>query len=161
MTDNLNALFAEDADWNHILSVIGHTRTERERRREDLFAGFPKEAETFPPETLEPRFNTVVYRTSCTEWRPYAAELFSGPWSTVVEPPMINAEHRLVIFVRRDEERLRWTSVKGIRNVAYNMIMAHWDADAGLLFIHSSDLSDLHLELAKALAGQDVQRITG
>lgn len=161
VTDNLNALFAEDADWNHILSVIGHTRTERERRREDLFTGFSAEAETFPAETLEPRFNTVVYRTSCAEWRPDAAELLSSASSTIVEPPMINAERQLVIFVRRDEERLRWTSMRNVRNVAYNMVMVHWDADTGLLFIHSSDLSDLHLDLAKAIGGDDVERITG
>ncbi|TGT44425.1 DEAD/DEAH box helicase family protein [Mesorhizobium sp. M8A.F.Ca.ET.165.01.1.1] len=159
---SLNALFAEDADWNHILAVIGHNRTERERRREDLFGGFPDAAiETFPLETIEPRFSTVIYRTTCAEWDPTAVEQSSGPWSTIVEPPAINAESRLVLFVRRDEERLRWTSVKAARNVSYNLVMAHWDPDLALLFIHGSDLADLHAELAKALAGDSVQRITG
>lgn len=161
VSSNLNALFAEDSDWNHILAVIGHTHTERERRREELFSGFPKEAETFPLETLEPRFSTVVYKTDCHEWSPALAELSAGPWSTIVEPPMINAEHRVVIFVKRDEERLRWTSVKSVRNVTYNMIMAHWDPEPGLLYIHGSDLGDLHTELARALAGDSAQRITG
>ena len=45
VNQNLKALYAEDSDWNQILSVIGHSRTERERRREDLFAGFAN-----PPE---------------------------------------------------------------------------------------------------------------
>jgi superfamily II DNA or RNA helicase len=161
VSGNLNALFAEDSDWNHILAVIGHTHTERERRREELFDGFPEEAESFPLETLEPRFSTVVYRTDCTEWSPASAELSTGPWSTIVEPPLINAESRLVIFVKRDEERLRWTSVKAVRNITYNMVMAHWDPELGLLYIHGSDLADLHTELAKALAGDTVQRITG
>ncbi|KYK49583.1 hypothetical protein A1D31_39770 [Bradyrhizobium liaoningense] len=161
VSDTLKSLFAEDADWNHILAVIGHSYTERERRREELFQGFPDWAEVFPLETLEPRFSTVVYQTDCIEWTPEAAERTTGPWSTIVEPPKINAEYRLVIFVRRDEERLRWTSVRSVRDIAYNMVMAHWDPEQGLLFIHSSDLSDLHTELAKALAGQTVRRITG
>lgn len=161
VSSSLNALFAEDSDWNHILAVIGHSHTERERRREELFSGFPEEAETFPLETLEPRFSTVVYKTDCHEWSPAAAELSIGPWSTIVEPPMVNAEHRVVIFVKRDEERLRWTSVKAVKNVTYNMIMAHWDPEPGLLYIHGSDLGDLHTELAVALAGKGVQRISG
>ena len=157
----LNALFAEDADWNHILSVIGHNRTERERRREELFSGFPEAAETFPLETIEPRFSTVVYKTTCVEWKPEAAETLGSQWSTIVEPPLINAEHRLIIFVKRDEERLRWTSVKSVRHIFYNLVMAHWDADQNLLFIHGSDIADLHQDLAIALAGNTVTRITG
>lgn len=158
---SLNALFAEDADWNHILAVIGHNRTERERRREDLFGGFPEAADSFPLETIEPRFSTVVYKTSCTEWEPHAAERSTGPWSTIVEPPSLNAEHRFLLFVKRDEERLRWTSMKAVRNVSYNLVMAHWDPDLNLLFIHGSDLADLHNELAKALVGDSAERITG
>lgn len=161
VNQNLKALYAEDSDWNQILSVIGHSRTDRERRREDLFAGFANPPETFPLETLEPRFSTVVYRTKCTEWSPEAAALTSELGSTIVEPPVINAETRLVIFVRRDEERLRWTSVKSARNVEFNLVMAHWDADQELLFINSSKLGDLHLDLAKRLAGPDVELIRG
>ncbi|MDP3175834.1 MAG: DEAD/DEAH box helicase family protein [Phenylobacterium sp.] len=161
MNQNLKALYAEDADWNQILSVIGHSRTERERRREDLFAGFANPPETFPLETLEPRFSTVVYRTKCTEWTPEAAALTTELGSTIIEPPVVNAEGRLVIFVRRDEERLRWTSVKSARNVEFNLVMAHWDADQELLFINSSKLGDLHLDLAKRLAGSDVELIRG
>lgn len=161
VTSQLNALYSEDSDWNHILAVIGHQHTERERRREELFSGFPEEAETFPLETLEPRLSTVVYRTSCMEWSPDAIEFATKPWSMIVEPPMINTEHRLVIFVRRDEENLRWTRVRAVRNVAYNLIMAHWDAERGLLYIHGSDLSDLHTDLAKVLSGGTAQAITG
>lgn len=161
VNQNLKALYAEDSDWNHILSVIGHRRTEREQRREDLFAGFSSPPETFPLETLEPRFSTVVYRTKCVEWTPEAAALANEVGSKIVEPPVINAEGRLVIFVRRDEERLRWTSVKSARNVEFNFVMAHWDADRELLFINSSKLGDLHLELAKRLAGADAELVRG
>lgn len=160
-TNKLNALYAEDSDWNHLLAVIGHQRTERERQREDLFSGFPEPAETFPLETIEPRFSTVVYRTKCDEWSPQAAERIVRQWSTIVEPPSLNAEQRLLVFVKRDEERLRWTTRKGVRNISYNLVMAHWNPDQNLLYIHGSDLSDLHFDLAVALAGKDVERVSG
>lgn len=158
---SLKALYAEDADWNHVLSVIGKTRTDREQRREDLFHGFARAPETIPLETLEPRFNCIVYRTKCNEWTPDNAEQVSSRHTNIVEGPVINQEHRLVIFVQRDEERVRWTSIRSTMNVELNLIMAHWDPDLGLLFINSSKLNDLHEDLAKRLAGQDVERITG
>lgn len=161
VSERLRALYAEDADWNHILSVTGQARTERERRREDVYAGFTEASEEFPLETFEPRLSTVVYRTHCAEWRPEGLPDAIGQNSTIVEGPFLNAEARILICVTRDEERIRWTSVRSPRNVEYNMVMAHWDADQSLLFINSSRLNDLHLDLAKRLAGEQVERISG
>ena len=161
VNQSIKALYAEDSDWNHLLSIMGHVRTERERRREDLFAGFSASPETFPMETLEPRFSTVVYRTRCTEWHPEEAALTSDMGSSIIEPPVINAESRLVIFVRKDEEKPRWTTMKSTKNVSYNLVMAHWNPDQELLFINTSKVGDLNLELAKRLAGEDVERIAG
>src|SRR5882672_3070060 len=39
--------------------------------------------------------------------------------------------------------------------------MVHWDEERSLLFINSSKLGDLHLDLARAVAGGDAERITG
>jgi hypothetical protein len=161
LNDRLRALYAEDADWNHILSVTGQSRTERERRREDMFAGFAEIAEEFPLETFEPRLSTVAYRTKCAEWSPQAIVSGMTANSTIVEGPFVNAEGRVLVYVTRDEERLRWTTIKSPRNVEYNMIIAHWDAEQKVLFINSSKLHDLHGDLANLLAGNDAERISG
>ncbi len=161
VNERLRAFYAEDADWNHILSVTGHARTERERKREDVFSGFSDYPEEFPLETFEPRLSTVVYKVACDEWRPEAIVEAIGNGSTIVEGPFINTEAQLVVLVARDEEKLRWTTVKSPRNIEYNMIMAHWDADHDLLFINSSRLKDLHADLAERLTGENVQRIAG
>jgi superfamily II DNA or RNA helicase len=158
--DSLRALYAEDADWNRVLSVVGQARTEREVRREEVFAGFSDVPEHFPLATLSPRMSTVVYKTTCNAWTPHVIDdLYK--LGAIVEGPHFNETERLMIFVRRDEERLRWTSVKEPQNVEYNLFMVHWDDDRGLLFINSSNLGDLHQDLAKAIAGNDVERITG
>jgi len=158
---NLKALYAEDADWNHVLSMIGQTRTERERRREDLFSGFLATTESIPLETLEPRFNCIVYRTKCAEWSPEKAELITRQGTSIIEGPVVNAESRVVVFVQRDEERVKWTSVKAAANVELSLILAHWDADTDLLYINSSKVGDLHYDLAKRIAGEDVEPIVG
>ena len=158
--ESLRPLYSQDADWNRVLSVVGSARTAKEVRREEVFAGFSHAPERFPLETLMPRMSTVVYKTMCLDWSPYVIEELFDP-GAIVEGPHLNVAERLMIFVRRDEERLRWTSVKEPKNREYNLFMIHWDADRQLLFINSSNLGDLHLELAQAIAGSNVERISG
>ncbi len=161
VSERLRALYAEDADWNHILSVTGAARTERERKREEIYTGFSDLPEEIPLETFEPRLSTVVFKTNCEEWSPDTAAEGIGKNSTIIEGPFINDEGRLLVFVTRDEEKLRWTTTKSPRNVEYNMVMAHWDAETSLLYINGSNLKDPHTELAKKLAGEDVAKIGG
>lgn len=158
--ESLRPLYSQDADWNRVLSVVGSARTAKEVRREEVFAGFSEAPERFPLETLMPRMSTVVYKTTCRDWSPHVVEDLFEPGS-IVEGPHINVAERLMIFVRRDEERLRWTSVKVPKNREYNLFMIHWDGDRQLLFINSSNLGDLHLDLAQAISGSNVERISG
>ena len=158
--ESLRALYAEDADWNRVLSVVGAARTEKERRREEVFAGFSDIPEYFPLETLAPRMSTVVYKTTCSTWQPHAIEDLFKPGS-VVEGPHVNEAERIAIFVKKDEDRLRWTSAKEPTNVEYNLYMIHWDDDQGLLYINSSRLKDLHEDIARKICGPDVERIRG
>lgn len=158
--ESLRPLYSQDADWNRVLNIVGGRRTEKEVRREEVFAGFSHPPERFPLETLQPRMSTVVYKTACLDWSPYTVEEQFEP-GAIVEGPHLNVAERLLIFVRRDEERLRWSSVKEPRNVEYNLFMVHWEADRQLLFINSSNLGDLHLDLAQAICGSSVERIAG
>lgn len=158
--ESLRALYAEDADWNRVLSVVGAARTEKERRREEVFAGFSDVPEHFPLETLTPRMSTVVYKTNCSSWQPHAVEDLFKPGS-IVEGPHVNETERIAIFVKREEDRLRWTSAKEPTNVEYNLYMIHWDDDKGLLYINSSRLKELHEDVAKKICGSDVERIWG
>lgn len=158
--ESLRVLYAEDADWNRVLSVVGSARTEKERRREEVFAGFSDVPEHFPLETLMPRMSTIVYKTTCTSWQPHAIEDLFKPGS-IVEGPHINETERIAIFVKREEDRLRWTSAKEPTNVEYNLYMMHWDDDHGLLYINSSRLKDLHEDIARKICGPNVERIRG
>ncbi|MCB1509276.1 MAG: DEAD/DEAH box helicase family protein [Hyphomicrobiaceae bacterium] len=160
VNESLRKLYAEDADWDRLLNKIGTMRTEREVRREDVFRGFTEEPERFPLETLYPRMSTVVYRTGNAVWNPDDIEkAFRG--DTIVEGPHINEHERLAIFINRDTEQPKWTTVRAVQNVQFNLYMVHWDEEQSLLFIHSSKLNELHEGLAKRICGRDVERITG
>jgi hypothetical protein len=46
-------------------------------------------------------------------------------------------------------------------DVVYNLILAHWDADRSLLYVHSSTVDGIQMEVAKLLAGNDVEVLGG
>lgn len=161
VNERLKALYAEDADWNHLLNVVGFKKTFEAKRREDIITGLLAPPESFHVENLQPRMSTIVYRTTCEEWDTSDIENAIGPRATIADGPSINPDERLLILVTRDEEALPWTSIKFPRNVQYNLIMAHWDEEQNLLFINTSRKKDLHLPLARAIAGPDVQRMGG
>lgn len=161
VAEALQDLYAEDADWNALLSVVGAKLTEREERREAIFQGFSEEFEGFPVSTLFPRMSTVVYRTTCAAWHPASVGDAITKSSAIIDGPVVNDEARLVVFVTRDDERLRWTTLKEPQNVSFNLYLAHWDDETGLLYINSSKMSDLHLNVARALCGEDVMRMSG
>lgn len=160
IADSLRSLYAEDADWNYLLTVIGGAKTSREVRRAKIFDGFKEKFESIPLQTLYPRMSTVVYQVSGDVWKPFAVDSAFPP-ASVVEGPIINETARLALFVTRDEDRLRWSTVKHLVNVEWNLYLVHWDETRNLLFINSSRSGDLHEQLAKAIAGDDARRITG
>lgn len=158
--DAMRKLYAEDADWDEVLSVIGTQRTLWEERRASIFEGFNDHIEGFPLQTLFPRMSAVAYRTTCESWRPHeAASAFKT--GAIVEGPIVNESERLAIFVTRHEDRLRWATVKEPQNIEFNLYLVHWDEDRNLLFINSSRMQELHSQVARAVAGEDVERISG
>lgn len=160
MKESLQALYAEDADWNFILEGLGTRNTAREERRQEVFEGFDQPPTTFPLEQLNPRLGAVVYETSCDRWDPSKIEeAYPAGW--IIDGPSINHAERLAIWVLRKEEKLRWTPLKQPVDTAFHLYACHWDDERNLLYVSSSDLSDLHSRLAEKVAGSDVKRIRG
>lgn len=158
--DALRSLYAEDADWNFLLNILSETQTQRQIKRAEIMQGFRDSLEGVPLQTLNPRMSTVVYKTSCEEWRPDAVDE-AYPATVIFAGPVVNEEHRLGIFITKDESHVKWSSTKEVVDVEWNLFMVHWDKATGLLYINSSKSGDLHEKLAKSLAGDDAARIIG
>jgi superfamily II DNA or RNA helicase len=158
--DSLRTLYAEDADWNFLLKVLSEAKTGRQLKRAELLSGFRDALEGVPLQTLIPKMSTVVYQTDCDEWKPYNA--FEGlPPFSLNAGPTVNEGERLAIFVTREDLPVRWSSVREITDVEWNLFLVHWDKDGGFLYINSTRSNDLHERLAKALCGEKVTRIAG
>ena len=158
--DALRSLYAEDADWNFLLQVLSEARTARQRKRAEILEGFAESLEGIPLQTLYPKMSTVVYRTTCEEWRPQNIDEAIN-FANIHAGPVINDAERLAVFVTRDESDVRWSSTKEVVDVEWNLYLVHWDRETNLLYINSSKTKDLHEKLAHALAGNTASRIIG
>jgi superfamily II DNA or RNA helicase len=158
ISNALRNLYAEDADWNFLLKMLSEAATGRARKRNEVLAGFTGVLPEIPLQVLTPRMSAVVYRTTCDEWSPMkVADVVSG--ARLHAGPVVNPEHRLAIFVTRDDEPVRWGAIKQIQDVEWNLHILHWNEEQKLLFIHSSS-KDFHERIAAAVGGSD-QRIAG
>ena len=117
---SLAKLYAEDADWNALVEALSTAQIGRQVRRAEMFKGFVGDLSDIPLQTLEPKMNAVVYRTSCDTWEPLRAEDLYNPG--VYLGMKINPHQRVAIFVTRSEEQARWTTAQHATNVIWDSI---------------------------------------
>ncbi|MBJ7404889.1 MAG: DEAD/DEAH box helicase family protein [Bradyrhizobium sp.] len=155
---SLAKLYAEDADWNALVEALSTAKIDRQVRRAEMFKGFVGEITDIPLQTLEPKMNAVVYRTSCDAWEPFRAEdLYNAG---VYLGMKVNPHQRVAIFVTRSEEQAGWTTAQHATNVIWDLHMMHWDPSKGLLYI-SSSAKGPYDRLAKAVCGDTARRVEG
>lgn len=155
---SLAKLYAEDADWNALVEALSTAKIDRQVRRAEMFKGFGGDLSDIPLQTLEPKMNAVVYRTSCDAWEPLRAEDLYSPG--VYLGMKINPHQRVAIFVTRSEEQAGWTTAQHATNVIWDLHMIHWDPAKGLLYI-SSSAKGPYDRLAKAVCGDTTRRVEG
>ncbi|MER9876803.1 DEAD/DEAH box helicase family protein [Mesorhizobium sp. M0195] len=155
---SLAKLYAEDADWNALVEALSSAKIERQVRRAEMFKGFTGDLDDIPLQTLEPKMNAVVYRTSCESWDPFQAEDLYDPGFYL--GMKINPHQRVAIFVTRAEEQARWTTAQHAINVTWDLHMLHWDQASGLLYISSSAKGPFD-RLANAVCGETARRVEG
>lgn len=156
----LRRLYAEDADWNAIISDLSEAATEDEVDVNAFETGFSSVPGNLPMRTLEPKMSTVVYRTHCADWQPDRAARLHPEDDFVTWPIPVNHERRVLWFVVTLRSSVQWADLPSIEEVIHHLYVAYWDADKQLLYINSSNAGH-HEEVAKALAGDDAERITG
>ena len=113
---------------------------------------------TISPGLLRPKFSTVAYRAN--QFHP---RLFHLAVAQTTEVPSCLAAQSIKYPLFRDQERATGTvdTSKVYTGQGVASVVVHYDPDLKLLFIHSSDKSSLHENLAKAIGGQDVSLVHG
>lgn len=158
--DSLRELYSEDPDWNQLLRQLSEGATTRQVERAEFLEGFVDVPEEIPLQNIFPKMSTVVYRTRCARWSPERVRRVF-PDQRILGKPTLNPGERVLVFVTREREPVSWGDVRGLENTTWDLYLLHWNEEQGLLYINSSNNDSLHEELAKAVAGADVDRIRG
>ena len=159
----LQALYAENPDWDHILRLMSETTIERQvvhQKLVDSFKSCGNLASQISLWNLRPAFSATLFRTECDAWTPasYAGCLRSGSQHWYA---LSTSENVLVVVVAREEE-VKWGKYREIKDSTFELLVAHWDPDRKALFIHCSDEDFFRCRLvAEAICGSSASPVTG
>lgn len=160
VSDALERLYSEDADWNLILSEMSSAAA---RDHAELVAFLhasrrldehdQSDSIILSPHLLKPKFSTAVYRATA-----FAGERFhSGlPANLKLQAVWQHEQSPTVYFVTRSESRVRWTNTKGVLDCEWALFVLHHDVERGLLYLSSTNHDSLFPELAEAVAGEAI-----
>ncbi|MEJ0017599.1 MAG: DEAD/DEAH box helicase family protein [Acetobacteraceae bacterium] len=155
----LAKLYAEEADWNILISTINADRVGRELDRAEVLAGFTGDLKEIPLQTIDPTMSTLVFRAkACEQWDPYKIEDIAPHGAFV--GMKLNQRERIAVCVLRHEQTAKWTTSATATDVSWELILAHWDEQNGLLYVSSTGGSATDA-LAKAICGDSIVRVRG
>lgn len=159
----LDELYARDPDWNEILPLLSETKTQKEIEIYNTIQGF-NDNENFPVtiQSLKPALSTVVFINHTNEWFPTNFKKgLSNIDSYELVRHNLNPEEKILIILTAKKIQADWINNENITDLLWNFYVVFWETRKNLLYIHSSDTSSLHIELAKSIIGDKAEIING
>lgn len=159
----LASLYAEGADWDHLIRRLSEERIDDELRLQDVVE-LLKQQGTLSAElslwNLRPAISTQFYRTRCKEWMPlqYADALPRGAETWYA----LDDKDKLLVAVVAQIEEVKWGDYQNITNSIYDLIIIRWNSEENVLSIYASDYDRMRTaQIASAVAGDDVELFSG
>lgn len=166
MSAAFEELYSEDADWNAVLrNYASQAVQDYAESIELLEESEPVELTTeklrdvqVSPSSLKPKFSTVVYK--CDSFRPL---LFAKglPSYRVPHKAWHNRKRNLFFFVTAENPHIDWSRSRSLLELHWHFYVMYYQENNKLLFIHSSDNSTLHTELATVVGGDNATIFNG
>ena len=159
----LVALYAEGADWDLLIRRLSEERIDDEVRLQNVIEQL-KQKGTLAAElslwNLRPAISTQFYKTKCNDWAPLE---YGSVLPTAAETwYALDDNDRLLVAVVTQTEEVKWGDYQNVVNTLYDLLIARWDKDEGVLSIYASDYDRMRTErMAKAIAGDDVELFSG
>lgn len=152
--EELERLYTQDPDWNVLLPDLSEAAIANEVGAQEFMAGFVGNLGGIPIKELRPSASTVVYRTSCANWRPkqFRSGIGGAAKYEQVHSALSEKDNTLVVITAA-RRNAPWTDVSNVQDYTWELFIAYWDRDRHLLFIHGSSNSSEFKQLAKALCG--------
>lgn len=163
VTDELEELYAQDADWNKLLSKISNEKIQNQVDYQALLADFPKLSDAnIPFQNIKPKLSTVIYKNKTTSWFPNNFSKAIPDYEDLdYKFHDINSKEKVLVVITTKKEDVDWVKSKDIYHLQWNLLLVYWDTRNNLLFINSSDNSSVYKEMAEAIIGESAELIRG
>lgn len=158
----LKKLYTREPDWNFLLPKLSEELINNQLNLNEFAEGFNNFPKEIPIQELCPALSTVIYKTKCKEWTPNDCLKGINRVNSLERKVFdVNWENNTLIILTAQKVPVPWTKVEGIFNWDWNLYVVYWDKEQNLLFINNSSNDGDFKKLAKAVAGDDVQLMTG
>lgn len=160
--EELRKLYTQDPDWNYLLPRASEAAVEEEAGLWEFLEGFRKFPDEIPLQNVRPAMSTVAYKTKCENWTPDNFTEGIKAFDTLDRIYHdINPHKNVLVIVSAKKTVVNWAQTENIFTLVWELYIVFWDQEQGLLFIHGSSNSGFYNDLAKAVAGEDVEQIKG
>ncbi len=153
----LERLYSEDADWNKLLSELSSNAAQEHAELVEFLQSSqrldsPSDADiSISHKLLRPTFSAMAYRAE--QFVP-ARFHYGLSKERHIHAVWLHDQTKTLYFVTRSEPRLRWMQSKEVRDREWALFVLHYDEDAGLLFLSTTDHGSMFQEVAEAVSGE-------
>lgn len=161
VSNELSELYAQDADWNLLLSTLSLNEIDEEINYEDFINGFKNlNTSTIPFQNIRTPLSTVVYKNHTPTWFPNNFKEGLSDYDTYdYKFHDLNNEKKILIIITAKKTSVDWGNFKEIYGLEWNITIVFWETKKNLLFIHGSDKSGMYKDLARAIIGERAELI--
>lgn len=151
-----------DGDWNILLPEIADGIVDERMALQNFLKGFDEFDGDVSLQQVNPTSSTVVYRTSCANWKP--ENFRSGLTGHLRRERLfhaINVQRHTLVVISANRGVVPWAEDTEIFDRGWELMVAAWCPDKQLLFIHASSLSGNYRKFACAVTGPEAKLICG
>ena len=158
----LRKLYQHDPDWNALLPAFSENASVGDFNLGEFLGGFQDLPGELTLRNVRPAMSMVAYRTKCADWLPEKFEDGIASFKDIEKCyHTINHQEKVLVIVTTKRVPVEWASTDEIYNWDWQLYVIHWCQELRLLFIHNSSNAGFFKKMAKAVAGDDVEQVSG
>ncbi|PWI28873.1 hypothetical protein DI383_14465 [Flavobacteriaceae bacterium LYZ1037] len=161
--NELSELYAQDSDWNSLLSTLSSDEIEEQIDFNEFIDGFQYlESSKIPFQNIRFALSTVVYKNNFDKDDQdivvddtYDLKKFKkgikGYDDLEYKFSDYNETAKTLVLITAGKSEVEWVNYKEVFGLNWQLTVLYYDTESNLLFIHSSDKSSLYKDLANAV----------
>lgn len=155
-TENeLSELYAQDSDWNLLLSTLSADHIEEQIDFNEFIQGFQHlENSKIPFQNIRFALSTVVYK-NLNQDNSFNLLNFRNGISNYEELEYkfhdYNPRENTLVVITASKSEVEWVNYKEVFGLNWQLMVLYYDTEQNLLFIHSSDKSSLYGDVARTV----------